>query len=103
MTKLSQLIVQTISNIPKGKVLTYGAVAAIAGSPRAARQVSWLLKTQTEKHNLPWHRVINSKGMISIKEFHGYSMQKHLLESEGVVFDKYDKVDLKLYLWDGQI
>lgn len=103
MTKLSQQIVQIISSIPKGKVLSYGAVAALAGSPRAARQVSWLLKTQTDKHNLPWHRVINSKGSISIKEFHGYSLQKQLLESEGIVFDRNDKIDLELFLWDGQL
>lgn len=99
MTKLSQEIVNIISNIPKGSVLSYGAVAALSGSPGAARQVSWLLKTQTKKYNLPWHRVINSKGKISIKDGHGYALQKSLLEDEGVVFDDDDKIDLNLFMW----
>lgn len=101
MTELSKQIVNTILSIPEGKVLSYGAVAALSGNPGAARQVSWLLKSQTNKYNLPWHRVISSKGKISIKDYHGYALQKSLLESEGVIFDDKDNVNLELYLWDG--
>ncbi len=101
MTQLSQNIVDTIAAIPKGKVLSYGAVAALSGNPRAARQVSWLLKTQTDKRNLPWFRVINSAGEISIKDPHGYEIQKSLLEAEGIIFDNKDKVDLHVYMWNG--
>ncbi len=103
MNQLSTNIVDIIKNIPKGRVLSYGAVAALAGNPRAARQVSWLLKSQTDKYDLPWHRVISSKGCISIKDAHGYLMQKTLLESEGIIFNKKDIIDFEIYLWDGII
>lgn len=101
MTELSRLIVNIILSIPPGKVLSYGGVAFLSGNPKAARQVSWLLKTQTKKFNLPWFRVINSKGFISIKNSDGYILQKVLLESEGIVFDSNDRVDLKKYSWNG--
>lgn len=101
MTDLSDRIIEIILSIPKGKVLTYGSVAALAGCPRAARQVSWLLKTQTDKLNLPWHRVINSKGKISIKDFNGYHLQKILLEEEGIIFDENETVNLKYFMWNG--
>ncbi|MGL1892035.1 MAG: MGMT family protein [Spirochaetaceae bacterium] len=102
MTELSEKIVNTILNIPNGKVLSYGAVAALAGHPGAARQVSWLLNSQTKRLNLPWFRVINSKGTISIKDSEGYLMQKELLENEGIVFNHKDQIDLKIYMWDGK-
>lgn len=99
MTRLTTDIIKIISDIPYGKVLTYGRVAALAGSPRAARQVSWILKSQSSKYNLPWHRVINSNGKISIKDYNGYEEQKYLLLSEGILMDKRDCIDLKTYLW----
>lgn len=99
MTKLSKNIVNTILSIPPGKVLSYGAVAALSGNPNASRQVSWLLRSQTEKYNLPWFRVINSMGKISIKDPHGYMIQKELLQSEGVMFNNKDTIDLNKYLW----
>lgn len=99
MTKLSENIIKTILSIPQGKVLSYGAVAVLSGNPSASRQVSWLLRSQTDKYNLPWFRVINSRGKISIKDPHGYMMQKELLISEGIIFDNKDTIDLKKYLW----
>lgn len=80
--------------------MTYGSIAAAAGSPRAARQVAWVLHTCSDKEQLPWHRVIGSKGTISIKESSYYEIQKQLLVSEGVLFDKNDKIDLKRYLFE---
>ncbi len=88
-----------IKDIPQGKVLTYGRVAAIAGKKNGARQVSRLLHSMSRKHDLPWHRVINAKGKISLKPSNGYELQKALLESEGVRFSKHETVDLKIYLW----
>ena len=102
MTQLSQKIIDIIASIPKGKVLSYGAVSALAGNPRAARQVSWLLKTQTDKHNLPWFRVINSRGLISIKDPDGYLTQKNMLIAEGIILDDCDKVNLNIYMWNGK-
>ncbi|MFC1900966.1 MGMT family protein [Chloroflexota bacterium] len=97
--EFTENIINVITSIPEGKVCTYGLIARLAGDPRAARQVSWTLNSLTEKHNLPWHRVINSKGTISIKSIEGKEYQKHLLEQEGVeVSDNYE-VDIDKYLW----
>lgn len=96
---LSQKIIDTIRKIPKGKVTTYGQIAAKAGNPQAARQVVRVLHTCSEKEHLPWFRVINSKGQISLKPGSGFELQKSLLEGEGVKFDDKDKIDFKKYGW----
>jgi len=92
-------VIDIIKNIPPGKVATYGSVAACAGSPRAARQVVRILHSSSEKHDLPWHRVINREGKISLPPGRGYELQKMLLEKEGVVFGIGERVDLDRYLW----
>ena len=96
----TEKIIQIIKNIPKGKVLTYGFIAKLAGNPRAARQVSWTLHSSSKKYNLPWHRVINSKGLIALKSVEDRNYQKNLLEQEGITFSDEFKVDLKNCLWD---
>lgn len=89
-----------VRKIPKGKVATYGQVARLAGMPQHARQVGYALHVLPERANVPWHRVINSKGEIS---FHLHdvsnSMQKALLRKEGVLFDAENRVSLNLYGW----
>ena len=96
---LYQRIVAAIKQIPRGKVATYGQVAAHAGNSRAARQVAYALHSSWSKENLPWHRVINSSGTISLKRGHGYEVQRELLEAEGIVFQEDGSVDLKRFLW----
>ena len=103
MTEYTERVIYFIKNIPKGKVLTYGRVALLAGNPKGARQVSWVLRSMTEKYDLPWHRVISSKGIISIKDDAGYCLQKDLLLTEGISFDSKDKIDLDKYIWDGVV
>ena len=98
-SSFSERIKQIIVQIPIGKVATYGQIAAVAGNPRAARQVSWILHSCTKKDNLPWHRVINSKGCISLPRFGGYEIQKKLLELEGVSFREDDSIDLNIFLY----
>lgn len=93
------MIVETIGRIPTGKVATYGQVARIAGNPRGARQVVRTLKTQTKKYNLPWYRVINSKGSISISDPIGMEVQKGKLVAEGVEVSDAGKIDLKVFQW----
>ncbi len=95
---LAESIIEIIRSIPKGKVSTYGQIAALAGSPLAARVVVWVLNSSSDKEKLPWHRVINSKGKISLPLGCGYELQKSLLEKEGIVFDERDKIDFKKYL-----
>lgn len=95
----TQRVVETIRAIPRGTVTSYGAVAALAGNRRAARQVVRVLHTLSAKEGLPWHRVVNREGRISLKPGHGYGQQKERLEREGVVFDAGDRIDLDRFLW----
>lgn len=90
---------QALKKIPKGKVATYGQVATMAGNPKAARQVVRLLHSSSEKEKLPWHRVINSKGGISLTRGRGYELQKAMLMAEGIRFKANDLVDLSVYGW----
>jgi methylated-DNA-protein-cysteine methyltransferase-like protein len=94
-----QKVIDIIRRIPPGKVATYGRIAALAGSPRAARQVVRVLHSSSRKEKLPWHRVINSQGRISLKRGHGYEEQKARLEAEGIIFDPDDSIDQDTYLW----
>lgn len=98
MTEFTENIVKTIQSVPHGKVATYGQIAALSGNPRGARQVSWTLRTQTRKHDLPWHRIVGSKGKISIKGDGGH-VQADLLRREGVAVDMAGRVDLDVYGW----
>jgi len=87
-------------SIPEGRVITYGVVAILAGDPLGTRQVSRILHTLSEKHDLPWHRIINSQGRISLTDPQHYEECKNLLRSEGVEFSSDDEIDLDRYLWD---
>lgn len=95
----TQNVLQVIRAIPEGRVLSYGLVAALAGNPRGARQVSRILHSMSQKHDLPWHRVVNAAGKISLPQGRGYELQKALLESEGIHFSPSHTINLSLYLW----
>lgn len=97
MERFTEKAIAIIKSIPSGKVMTYGQIAAYAGSPRGARQVVRILHSMSSKHDLPWHRVINSKGEIGFKEEGQYNYQQHLLQSEGVLLNDKGKVDLERY------
>lgn len=99
MNEFTERVIKVIKSVPSGRVLTYGRVALLAGSPYAARQVGWILNGMTDTYDLPWQRIINAKGEISLKDPIGYLEQRGLLESEGIEF-KGDKIDLKIYMWD---
>lgn len=96
----TQQVIEVIRMIPEGRVSTYGRVARAAGHPLGARQVSWLLHSASQKYHLPWHRVVNAKGRISLPAAGGYELQKSLLESEGVVFSADDTIDLDRFLFE---
>nr|WP_147665289.1 MGMT family protein [Candidatus Prometheoarchaeum syntrophicum] len=99
MSDFTNSVIKIIKQIPKGKVTTYGNIAVLAGNPRSARQVSWILHSSSQKYDLPWHRVINSKGIIAMKSEDGKNTQKELLEMEGIEFINDFKVNLKKYQW----
>ena len=102
MNKFTSETIEIIKSIPKGKVMTYGQIAEWAGNPRGARQVSRILHSMSRKHNLPWHRVINSKGEISLPPENGGLLQRQMLEDEGIVFKESGRIDLKIYRFTGQ-
>jgi len=90
-----------VRRIPKGRVATYGQIAAIVGIPRHARQVGYALGAAPEGRNLPWQRVINAKGEVSQRARPGSDdFQQVLLEAEGVEFDRHGRTDLKRFQWN---
>lgn len=100
MLPFTEDVIEIISAIPPGKVATYGQIAKIAGSPRGARQVVRILHTMTRKYNLPWHRVINGKGIISINDPEHADLQKLKLQQEKIEISDL-KIDLDKFGWDG--
>ncbi|MBW1214015.1 MGMT family protein [Pantoea allii] len=93
-----QRIWQIVAAIPPGKVTTYGDVALLAGSPRAARQVGGVLSRLPEGSTLPWHRVINRHGTISLQGDRLFR-QRDALEAEGVEVSDGGEIDLEKYRW----
>jgi len=97
-------VYRVVAKVPRGKVVTYGQVAAILGVPRAARAVGTALRylPRSLHRKIPWQRVINAQGGISIRgDMVRAEEQRWLLEDEGVVFDRQGKVDLRAYRWRG--
>ena len=99
MEEFTKLVVKIIENIPFGKIATYGSISLVAGKSNGARQVARILHSMSRKHSLPWHRVINSRGYISLPKENGYYLQKQLLQMEGITFGINDKIDLNKYGW----
>lgn len=74
-----------VSQIPSGKVATYGQIASLISTPRAARMVGWVLRQLPAQSNIPWHRIINSRGMISIENLSvPKEEQVRRLQKEGI-------------------
>jgi methylated-DNA-protein-cysteine methyltransferase related protein len=101
-TAFRERVYLAIRAVPEGRVASYGGIAAIIGQPRAARAVGTSLCTLPEGSDVPWWRIINRNGEISIKcTVHGPALQRALLKREGVKFDAKDRVDWERYGWDG--
>jgi len=91
-----------VRGVPRGRVTSYGAVAALLGSPRAARGVGWALAALRDEEDVPWWRVVNRNGEVSIKGAPGMpALQRALLEGEGVVFGPDGRIDLGRFGWSG--
>jgi methylated-DNA-protein-cysteine methyltransferase-like protein len=89
-----------VRRIPRGRVATYGQVAALAGLRGHARQVGYALHTLSGATNVPWHRVINARGEISHRSrFGGELRQRQMLEAEGVEFDWRGRIRMGRYRW----
>lgn len=93
-----QRVYQVVAAIPYGQVATYGTIARLAGSPRAARQVGGILCRLPADTRLPWHRVVNRFGTSSLQD-EGRRQQQALLSAEGL--DGSAPLDLRRYGWQG--
>lgn len=100
MKSTFDLIYEQVRRVPKGKVATYGQIAALAGNPRWSRVVGYALHVNPEPGTIPCHRIVDRNGRLSPAfAFGGINMQEKLLKSEGVEV-KDGHVDVEKYRWD---
>jgi len=97
VTAFTEEVIRIIQNIPSGKVMTYGQIATCAGNPWGARQISRILHSMSSAYQLPWYRVVNSKGEISLQG-EGALIQMELLSEEGIVIEE-GRINLDIYLY----
>ena len=98
----TERVFDVVRRIPRGKVATYGQVAALMGSPRSARYVGWALRRNTQPVEMPCHRVVFKDGSLAEGyAFGGEGVQRKLLEAEGVTFADENHVDMRACAWDG--
>ncbi len=89
-----------VRKVPRGSVVTYGQVAVLLGAPTASRAVGYALHNLPAGSDVPWWRVINSQGRVSLKGRGAQAdLQLALLKNEGVSFDESDRTDLHRYRW----
>lgn len=98
-----QQVYSLVRQIPSGKVATYGQIAALVGNPRASRQVGFALRSLgITEADVPWWRVVNKQGYISINHGQGGAekeIQRQLLSQEGIIITDDLIVNLAEYLW----
>jgi len=90
---------RVVRRIPRGRVATYGQVAALAGRPGQARQVGYALHALPPETTVPWHRVINARGEVSLPDEAGGALQRALLAHEGVEPGASGSIPLARYRW----
>lgn len=100
-TSFKKRVISVVEKIPVGKVVSYGQVALYIGTPRAARQVGWILNKLEENTPLPWWRVVNNQGRISIKgSKYSADLQKQLLLQEGILIQEDLTFDIEEYRFE---
>ncbi|WP_221090182.1 MGMT family protein [Deinococcus aquaedulcis] len=92
-------VLALVAQIPRGRVMTYGQLALLAGQPGAARQAGYVLNSLMEGSDLPWQRVINAQGRVSTHKVGFGDLQEGLLRAEGVTFDESGRCDLARLQW----
>ena len=96
-----QRVYIVVKNIPFGKVTSYGAIANYLGSPQSSRVVGWAMNNSHSNNDIPAHRVVNRKGMLTGKRhFPGSNLMEELLENEGIKVENNVIVDFENYFWD---
>ncbi len=97
---IAEQVWQVIALIPKGRVATYGQVAELAGFPGGARRVGRILSQLPSGSRIPWHRVVNASGGISLPEGSGGFARQHArLTKEGIVFSESGRIALRKFRW----
>ncbi len=95
-----QRIYSVVRRIPRGRVATYGQIAELAGLPGHARQVGYALHALPEGTVLPWHRVLNARGTLSLRRDSGGEITQRIrLEREGIRFDAGGRIPLERVRW----
>ncbi|MBT3543075.1 MGMT family protein [Flavobacteriaceae bacterium] len=90
-----------VKQIPEGKVTTYGAIARYLGSPQSSRMVGWAMNASHSNSEVPAHRVVNRKGLLTGKHhFGGGNIMEQLLGNEGVKVEQNQIQNLEHYFWD---
>ena len=90
--------------IPYGKVTSYGAIAKTLGTARSARMVGWAMNAAHNLEDVPAHRVVNRKGLLTGKHhFDGTNLMQQLLESEGIVVENNQIIDLEKHFWEPEM
>lgn len=103
MSDFAERVYDLVRRVPRGRVVSYGGVAALLGRPRAARGVGRALQELPQGTDVPWWRVVNHAGAISLGKLdpHAARLQRVLLEGEGVVFDTRGRIDWDRFGWEG--
>lgn len=96
-----QRVYEVVKQIPYGKITTYGAIAKKIGAPKSARMVGYALNASTMQEDVPAHRVVNRKGLLTGKHhFQGTNLMQQLLESEGVKIKDNTVQNFEDYFWE---
>lgn len=96
-----EAVYQVARKIPYGKVTSYGAIARYLGAARSARMVGWAMNGAVAKEDVPAHRVVNRKGLLTGKHhFGGTNLMQQLLENEGIQVDEDQVINFEQHFWD---
>ena len=94
-------IYNVVMRIPRGRVATYGQIAELAGIPRQPRRIGYALSALPQGSGVPWHRVINARGEISLRsKGKADALQRRLLKQEGVTFGRDGRIPLDRFRWE---
>ncbi|AOZ98815.1 MGMT family protein [Flavobacterium commune] len=100
-TNFFERVYEVAKQIPYGRVTSYGAIAKFLGAARSARMVGWAMNASHAMEDVPAHRVVNRKGLLTGKfHFDGTNLMQQLLESEGLKVVDNQIVDFEKYFWD---
>lgn len=102
MNNFFQEVYEIVAKIPEGKVTTYGQIALLLGNPKASRAVGWAMKAAPIELKLPCHRVVNRLGKLAPSHVFGcVEIQREMLISEGITFNKEGCINMKQHFWNG--